>query len=310
MRRGTAWAATFIFVLALVVWGYATIRDTVPEGLVMGEQAPDATLVDLDGNPVRLSDFYGQPLIVRFSSRTCAFCYDDFGFLEQVQQHYGDDLQVVAVEFNAPPELVRDMVGGRNANYPVLLDMTGEALQAFNPASIPQNYFINGDGRLLSRTAGELTDMDFRAQVAQILRPDGQAFGSLQEEVRRVAQEVRCQECQGMSVWQSQAPSAWEMREEIERLFQEGLNRQEVLDSLVDHYGVWILMSPPREGRFLWVYIVPFLVIGAGGLLVQWLWARRRGRDEGEDGGPGDGGGDDVDPEIEAKIRRRLQEYL
>lgn len=305
MKRGTAWAASIIFVFALVAWGYATIRDTVPEGLVMGEQAPDAVLLDLEGNPVRLSDFAGKPLILRFSSRTCSFCYDDFGFLEQMQQHYGDELQVIAIEFNAPDNLVRDMVGGRNESYPVLLDSGGQALQAFNPPSIPQNYFVNAQGRLLSRVAGELTDTDFRAHVAQITRPDGQAFASLQEEIKWVAQEVRCQECQGMSVWQSQAPSAWEMREEIERLFAEGLNRHEVIEEMVDHYGVWILMSPPREGRFLWVYIVPFLVIGIGGLLAQWLWGRRR--DDGDEGGGSD---DKLDPEVEAKIRRRLQEYL
>ena len=52
--------------------------ETVPGGLIMGEPAPDAHLIDLDGNPVRLSDFTGKPLILRFSSRTCSYCYDDF----------------------------------------------------------------------------------------------------------------------------------------------------------------------------------------------------------------------------------------
>src|SRR5690625_844827 len=126
MRRGMTWAASIIFVLALVAWGYATIRDNVPEGLVMGEQAPDATLHDLDGASVRLSDFARKPLIVRFSSRTCSFCYDDFGFLEQLQRQYGDDLQVIAIEFNAPADMVKEMVRGRNESYPVLMDPTGE----------------------------------------------------------------------------------------------------------------------------------------------------------------------------------------
>lgn len=301
------WAASLIFVLALILWGYATVRDTVPTGLVMGEQAPEVTLVDLDGRAVPLSRFAGKPLILRISSRTCSYCYDDFTFLEQLQRQYGDELQVIAVEFGAPADMVKEMVGGRNASYPVLLDVTGETLAAFNPPSIPQNYFINGQGRLLSRSSGELSNMDPRAHIAQILRPDGQAFDSLQEEIKWVAQEVRCQECQGMSVWQSQAPSAWEMREEIERLFAQGLTRTEVLDALVDHYGVWILMSPPREGRFLWVYIIPFLVIGAGGLLAQWMWGRRRqAGDDGEDGADET----KLDPEEEARIQRRLQEYL
>lgn len=302
-----SWLASILFIVALIVWGYATIQDTVPGGLVMGEPALDAELVDLDGNPVRLADFSGKPIILRFSSRTCSYCYDDFAFLEQLQQQFAGELQVIAVEFGAPMHLVRDAVRGRNESYPVLVDEQGMALDAYKPQSIPQNYFINGAGRLLSRSLGELSDTDFRAHIAQILRADGHAFASLQDEVKAVAEQVRCQECQGMSVWQSQAPSAWQMREEIEELFAAGLTRDEVIDELVNQYGVWILMTPPAEGRFVWVYLTPFLVIGIGGLAAHFLLGRRRGGPRGDDE---DGEAEAVDPEVEARVQRRLQEYL
>lgn len=307
-RRGATWAASILFVVALGVWGYVTVRDTVSEGLVMGEPAPDAVLMDLDGNVVRLSGFVGKPLILRFSSRTCSYCYDDFDFLEQLQRQYGDALQIIAVEFGAPLDMVRDAVRGRNRSYPVLVDFRNEAVDAYRPTGVPQNYFVNAQGLLLSRTLGELSDTDFRANVAQILRPDGQAFASLQDEVRAIAEQVRCQECEGLSAWQSQAPSAWQMREEIAEMLAAGYTREEVLDALVDQYGVWILMAPPAKGRFVWVYLTPFLAIGVGGLIVHYLFNRRRGQASPEV--DGEGKSDDVDPDLEARVRERLKEYL
>ncbi len=128
--------------------------------------------------------------------------------MEQLQRQFGDELQVIAIELGAPLNMVQDAVRGRNESYPVLVDAWGQALDAYVPTGVPQNYFINAEGRLLSRSLGELSDMDFRANVAQILRDDGYAFTSLEDEVRFIAEQVRCQECQGMSAWQSQAPSA------------------------------------------------------------------------------------------------------
>lgn len=307
-RRGATWVASILFFVALGVWGYVTVQDTVSEGLVMGELAPDATLMDLEGNLVRLSDFAGKPLILRFSSRTCSYCYDDFGFLEMLQRQYGESVQIVAIEFGAPLSMVQDAVRGRNESYPVLVDFRGEAVEAYRPTGVPQNYFINAEGRLLSRALGELSELDVRANVAQILRADGQGFTSLQDEVRAIAEQVRCQECQGMSVWQSQAPSAWQMREEITELLAAGYTRAEVIEQLVDQYGVWILMSPPAKGRFIWVYLTPFLVIGLGGIAVHMLFSRRRRQTS-----PGDDESvknEDVDPDLEARVQERLRDYL
>ncbi|MBO8141697.1 MAG: cytochrome c-type biogenesis protein CcmH [Firmicutes bacterium] len=303
-RRASSWLVPMLFALAVAVWGYATVRETVPDGLVMGQPAPDAVLVDLAGRRVRLSDLRGSPMILRFSSRTCAYCYDDFEFLEALQSTYGDGLRVVAIETGAPVDIVRSAVAGRNQSYLVLVDPAGAAAEAYRVQGLPQTYFVSADGRVLGRLLGELSDQDFRAHVAQILRPDGQVLTSLEAEVRAVAQQVRCQECQGLSVWQSQAPSAWEMRDEIRELLLSGLTRQEVLDELVARYGVDVLLSPPARGRLVWAYAIPFALIAIAAVLAVRLG--RQGRAAGEEPPPVG----EIDPGVEERIRKRLEEYL
>lgn len=307
-RRGrfVPWLISAAFLGALVLWGYVTVQETVPEGLTMGSFAPDFTLTDLDGNTVALEDFRGTPVVLRFSSRTCAFCYDDFDTLSAFQRARDGELQVVAVELNAPPSLVRDVVAGRNRGYPVLVDGTGEVAERYRLSSIPHLYFINGEGRLVGRVAGELADVDVDAHVAQLFQPGAALTADLEAEVKAIAERVRCQECRGLSVWESNVESAWDMKREIWERVEAGESREHIIADLVDRYGVWILMRPPARGGFLAAYIVPFVFVGIGGIVVYRVIAGRRRPLE----VPEPVGDEAVDPDVEARVQERLKDYL
>src|SRR5690606_27561503 len=93
--------------------------------------------------------------------------------LEELQREYAGQLQVVAVELGAPSDLVRSAVAGRNRSYPVAVDETGAVAEAYRLRSIPQTYFINAEGRLMSRITGELQEVNFLPHLQQALRPDG-----------------------------------------------------------------------------------------------------------------------------------------
>jgi len=53
------------------------------------------------------------------------------------------------------------------------------------------------------------------------------------------------------------------------------------------------------------VYVVPFVLIAAGGLWIYWRLGRRPPAPA-EEPPPAD----EIDPETEARVQRRLQEYL
>lgn len=304
--RAAAWLISAAFLVVLAFWGYATVRDTVPQGLPSGTPAPLFEATDIDGDPFSLADLRGTPVVLRFSSRTCAFCYDDFDVLEAFQREYGGRLQVVAVEVGASEAMVRSAVRGRNGSYPVVVDVDGSIAEGYRLGTVPQLYFIDAQGRLQSRAAGELADLDVASHVAAILESRVMSPEEVEAEVRAIAQAIRCQECRGLSVWESNVASAWEMKQEIWERVEAGERRDEILDDLVDRYGVWILMAPPARGGFLWVYLVPFLFLGVVGLLLRRvLQGGREGRQAG-----GVAPDAPLDPAVEARIQQRLKDYL
>lgn len=78
-----------------------------------------------------------------------------------------------------------------------------------------------------------------------------------EQRVRRITSVVRCPTCRGLSVAQSDAPSAESIREEVRRRVQEGETDAQVKGYLVSRYGEDILLQPEAEGVGLLVWALP-----------------------------------------------------
>ena len=93
----------------------------------------------------------------------------------------------------------------------------------------------------------------------------------LDPRVFEIGNELRCPTCVAESVGESNASIAREMRQIIQEQLDEGRTRAEILAFFEDRYGDWILLSPPRRGVLLLVWLVPIaaLLVAAGGLVLM-----------------------------------------
>jgi cytochrome c-type biogenesis protein CcmH len=116
------------------------------------------------------------------------------------------------------------------------------------------------------------------AVLAVVAWPGGSQ--SPAERAHSLAAELKCQECQGLSVADSNAPTSRAIRADIKRRIAAGQGDEEIRQAYVDRYGEQILLSPQGSGIGLIVWVLPVLVIalGAAGIWFGLSRARREPR--------------------------------
>jgi cytochrome c-type biogenesis protein CcmH len=100
------------------------------------------------------------------------------------------------------------------------------------------------------------------------LRP---ATANRAEQARAIAAELRCPDCQALSVADSPTQAAAEIRRQIDEMLDAGRSPDEIRAHFVDRYGEWILLAPASPVAWL---VPPLALAAAGALLAAWLVRR------------------------------------
>lgn len=131
--------------------------------------------------------------------------------------------------------------------------------------------------------------------------PAGAKSPVSEDTVHDVASQLRCVVCQSLSVADSPSETAHQMKDIIREHLAAGESPEQVRAYFVEKYGTWILLSPPRQGFNLLVWVVPFVGLGLGLVLVLIVvrrWSRR----------PAAPAAPPLDPAMRARIRREMAE--
>lgn len=104
---------------------------------------------------------------------------------------------------------------------------------------------------------------------SQATPPAGDRLDRLTAEV---ASQLRCPVCRQLSVQDSEAELSKEVKALIRERLAAGESPEEVKAYFVSKYGEWILLSPPKRGFTLLVWVLPLVAILGGGLVLTFLF--------------------------------------
>jgi cytochrome c-type biogenesis protein CcmH/NrfF len=91
-----------------------------------------------------------------------------------------------------------------------------------------------------------------------------------------LAADLRCPECEGLSVADSNAPTSKAIRNDIELRIADGESDAEIRQAYVDRYGDSILLSPEGSGIGLVVWVLPIVALALGAAGIGFVLARAR----------------------------------
>ena len=132
--------------------------------------APDVKLVDLDNQPVSLSDFKGQVVLYNSWATWCPPCKEEMPTLNAYYQaHHLAGFAVVAIEDGEPRTEVADYVRANGLTFPVWPDPKWVASTAFKTQVLPASFLIDRTGKVVLAWTGPISQENLEKYVTPII---------------------------------------------------------------------------------------------------------------------------------------------
>jgi peroxiredoxin len=133
--------------------------------------APDLQLHDLTGNPVSLSDYKGQVVLVNNWATWCPPCRQEMPILDAYyRDHRHQDFVIVAIDAGDAADQVADFVNRYGMSFPVWVDPSSSALNSFRNNYLPSSYLIDKEGQVVLVWSGAVTRASLEQNITPLLK--------------------------------------------------------------------------------------------------------------------------------------------
>ena len=117
--------------------------------------APDFTLLTLEGRTVTPSALRGQVVFLNFWATWCPPCREEMPSIERLHQGFKDQgLVVLGVDVDEGPGPVARFVKDFRLGFPVLLDAGSRVSSRYGVQGLPTTILIDRRGRVVGRAVG------------------------------------------------------------------------------------------------------------------------------------------------------------
>jgi thiol-disulfide isomerase/thioredoxin len=158
MKRYHRWIA------GLLLWSFATWAVAAPV---------DVTFTDLDGKPVKLSDYRGKFVVVNFWATWCPPCLVEIPDLVMFHAEHKDrDAVVIGVNYDddLSIEKIRIFAEDQMINYPVVRlprEYRGGRIPFGPLVGLPTTFMVDPKGNVVARYTGALDQKTLEGFIAQ-----------------------------------------------------------------------------------------------------------------------------------------------
>lgn len=137
----------------------------------VGQSAPDFTLPDSTGSPIKLSAYKGKVVLLDFWATWCTGCKVEIPWYMEFQNRYGKDgLKAIGVSMDDDGwKSVKPFLEEHKLNYPVVIANQDLANRYGGLPSLPMTLLIDRNGKIAESHAGMVDKDAFENKIKALL---------------------------------------------------------------------------------------------------------------------------------------------
>jgi peroxiredoxin len=133
--------------------------------------APDFTLKDANGTPIKLSDYRGKAVLLNFWATWCGPCGIEIPWFTRFQQDYKSrGLEIIGVSMDEDGwKVIKPFIAEHKINYRILLgdDSVGQLYGGVD--SLPTTFIIGRDGKVAFVHVGLAGRNEYQSEIENVL---------------------------------------------------------------------------------------------------------------------------------------------
>jgi thiol-disulfide isomerase/thioredoxin len=129
---------------------------------------PDFTVYDVSGKAVKLSDYFGKPIVLNFFASWCGPCRSEMPVFQAAYDANGDEIVFLFVSLDNTMQAAVNFVEGEGYTFPILHDANQNAADAYGIQKFPTTVFISREGHLVAKAVGALNASNLALGIEKI----------------------------------------------------------------------------------------------------------------------------------------------
>lgn len=145
-----------LLVAALLLFSLSCSKGGQPPAV--GDKAPDFSLTDLAGKPVRLAELRGKVVLLHFWATWCHYCVEEAPSLARLNAAMnGRDFSLVSVsQDKGRGENVEAFFRTAGFRFPTAVDQSGTVGRLYGITGVPETFIIDGEGVIRKKIVGAM----------------------------------------------------------------------------------------------------------------------------------------------------------
>jgi peroxiredoxin len=149
--RGVLW----LFITALPLLAVATPPQQTLTPIDPRPEAPEFTLVDMDGVTYRLAELRGRPVVVNFWATWCPPCRDELPSMQRAWLTFREQgVAMLAINVGEDEETIFPFTANYPVEFPLLLDRDGAVIGQWPVRGLPSTFVVDPQGRVAYQAIG------------------------------------------------------------------------------------------------------------------------------------------------------------